>query len=195
MTKRGKFDYILLETTGLADPGLLLIPFCLFVWGNMQNQYLYCSQFSCLMTAVGYSVVNKDRGTASFDCFTCAAKLTVWGVFKFCCHLHIVYITLFTIGFLCLLAEYNIRKNECICPNLLHILPYVMLCTTWKLAEALMLQTHILDVPYLNLGQLSWEFLTFPQSLQANSVIVPPFRVLPSTSLPAQYSLSFCHSV
>jgi G3E family GTPase len=31
MTKRGKFDYILLETTGLADPGLLLIPFCLFV--------------------------------------------------------------------------------------------------------------------------------------------------------------------
>lgn len=23
MTKRGKFDYILLETTGLADPGML----------------------------------------------------------------------------------------------------------------------------------------------------------------------------
>jgi G3E family GTPase len=31
MTKRGKFDYILLETTGLADPGMLLIPFSLFV--------------------------------------------------------------------------------------------------------------------------------------------------------------------
>jgi hypothetical protein len=33
MAKKGKFDYILLETTGLADPGGLLIS--LFV-------YLYC---------------------------------------------------------------------------------------------------------------------------------------------------------
>lgn len=65
MTKRGKFDYILLETTGLADPGLLLIPFCLFVCGNVQNHYLHCPQFSCLMTAVGCSVVNKDSGTAA----------------------------------------------------------------------------------------------------------------------------------
>lgn len=29
MTKRGKFDYILLETTGLADPGMFLHEFSL----------------------------------------------------------------------------------------------------------------------------------------------------------------------
>jgi hypothetical protein len=94
----------------------------------VQNHYLHCSQFSYLMTAVGCSVDNKDSDTAGFDCFTYAAKLTVSDVFKFFCHLHIIYVVLFTVGFLCLLAvfcaEYYIRKNE------LHILCCVTLCTT-----------------------------------------------------------------
>ncbi len=32
MTKRGKFDYILLETTGLADPGMM------YLWYSMNQK-------------------------------------------------------------------------------------------------------------------------------------------------------------
>jgi hypothetical protein len=82
MTKRGKFDYILLETTGLADPGMLLIPFCLFVWGDIQNNYFHCLQLYSLMTTVGCSIASKNTDTASFDSSTFAVILTVWDVFK-----------------------------------------------------------------------------------------------------------------
>lgn len=42
MKKKGKFDYILLETTGLADPGNLL---SIFYLNRIQTNYGFCTLF------------------------------------------------------------------------------------------------------------------------------------------------------